>query len=88
VSTNYPPGDLTEPPQLWQPVHHSVLRRKHWPIRHKIWTVILSVIGLFVILAPVTVPKWDRSSTIRATTPNATPAAPLKNVVARAGPAC
>jgi hypothetical protein len=31
-------------------VHHSVPRRKHWPIRHKIWTVILSVIGLFVIL--------------------------------------
>jgi len=51
VSTSHPPGNPTEPPRRGQHAHQrSAQRRKPWPIRHKIWTAILSVIALTVIL--------------------------------------
>lgn len=52
MSTNHPPGNPTEPPRPRQHAHHrSTPHRKPWPIRHKVWTTILSVVGLVVILA-------------------------------------
>lgn len=51
MSTSHPSGNLTEPPRRGQHAHYRpAQRRKPWPIRHKIWTAILSVIALIVIL--------------------------------------
>ena len=49
-STNYPPAGAPEPPQQLQQAHQPAPLRKPWPARHKVWTAVLSVIGLVVVL--------------------------------------
>ena len=51
MSTNIPPDNPREPSRHWQGAHHhSTPGHKPWPSRHKIWTAILSAVGLVVIL--------------------------------------
>jgi len=49
-STNYPPSGAPEPPQQLPQAHQPASLRTSWPARHKVWTAVLSVIGLVVVL--------------------------------------
>ncbi len=51
MSTSIPPETPREPSRHWQEAHHHATPgHKPWPSRHKIWTAILSAIGLVAIL--------------------------------------
>jgi Protein of unknown function (DUF732) len=73
---NYPPVGPPGPPPQWQPPQPpQPPPRKSWPARHKVWTAIFSVVGLFVVLGIIGAIVGNPKSAGNATGPTGSPSA-------------